>query len=101
MSARAAYWGRQKIPRLLVVVFVVLFGLARVKSCMGEAFTVMSRIEAVARRRLRERILIFLQLQRMSSTRTQLDNWIVFRGSVCPDNPQCDIQNVQQKGRVG
>ena len=83
MSARARREGEQKIPALLVV-FVVLFGLARLKLYMGEAFTVMHIIVVVASRRLREWILIFLQLQRGSWTGRQLDKSIVSRGSICP-----------------
>ena len=65
MSARATVEGEQKIPAFVrLVVFVVLFGLARLKSCMGEKFMVMHRIVAAASRRLREWNLIFLQLQR-------------------------------------
>lgn len=57
--------GEQKTPASVsMVVFVVLFGLARLRFCMGEAsmgeaFMVMHRIVVVASRRLRERIIIF------------------------------------------
>ena len=60
MSAWAVRAGEQKTPASVsMVVFVVLFGLARLMPCMGEAFMVMHSIVAVASRRLRERILIF------------------------------------------
>ena len=58
--------------RLLAAeVFVVIFGLARLIFNMGEARMVMHGIVAVARRRLREKSLILLQLRRTSPVERQ------------------------------
>ena len=74
MSPWAAREVEQKIPALgSVGVFIVLFEVARLEFCMGEAFVVVHRIAAVASRRLRKWILMSLQLQRGSSTGRQLD----------------------------
>lgn len=73
MSAWAMREGEQKIPAFVnIELFVVLFGLARLGFCMGEAFMVTHSIVAVASRRLCEWILIFLQLQRGFLTRTPI-----------------------------
>lgn len=74
MSAPTSRSGEQTTaPSLAAVVFIVLFGLARLMSWMGEARMVMHRIVALARRKLRERSLILLQLRRTSSTARRLD----------------------------
>ena len=76
ISAPTTVPREQMIPPLAAVVLVVLFGLARLKSCMGEACVVIHRIVAVARRRLRENFLILLQMRRLSPKERRLDKWI-------------------------
>ena len=72
---------------LAAEVFVVIFGLARLIPNMGEARMAMHGKMAVARRRLREKSLIILQLRRTSPVERQRGRNSLFV-LTCLDTPK-------------